>query len=49
MSAFPGHPHGSVFQVMLPVGEPNAEHHQPAEASPSRLRSASRFNLEKIP
>ncbi len=49
MSVFPAHPHGSVFQVMLPIGEADAEHHQPAEASPSRLRSASRFNLEKIP
>ena len=23
LSAFPGNPHGSVFQIMLPVGEPN--------------------------
>ena len=23
MSAFPGNPYGSVFQIMLPVGEPN--------------------------
>ena len=26
MSVFPAHPHGSVFQVMLPVGEADAEH-----------------------
>jgi PAS domain S-box-containing protein len=26
MSVFPAHPHGSVFQVMLPTGEADAEH-----------------------
>ena len=26
MSVFPAHPHGSVFQVMLPIGEADAEH-----------------------
>ena len=26
LSVFPGQPHGSVFQVMLPIGEAGAEH-----------------------
>jgi hypothetical protein len=28
LSVFPAHPHGSVFQVMLPIGEAGAEHPQ---------------------